>query len=100
MERAIGTIPTAIALESAVAAAQALPAARGCRVCGGARVWTDEVEGPEGLWLAECARCRHRWTHPAPPAAPTPVGTGSPAPGCRRPVRVGGARSGSVSTAA
>lgn len=35
-----------------------------CGICGSQNVHTDEVSGRSDLWLAECTRCRHRWTRP------------------------------------
>lgn len=37
-----------------------------CRVCGCHEVHTDEVMDGEALFLAECARCDHRWTSRSP----------------------------------
>jgi hypothetical protein len=34
----------------------------GCRVCGSTSFDLDEVEHAGTLQLAECRRCRHRWT--------------------------------------
>ena len=44
----------------------------GCAVCGSRELHTDAVEPPDGgawLWLAECARCAHRWTRALSPLA-------------------------------
>lgn len=46
-----------------------------CLVCGSAEVRTDEVVDRGLVFLAECARCEHRWTRrgaeptPRPPAS-------------------------------
>ena len=34
-----------------------------CLVCGFAEVQTDEVVDAGVVFLAECPRCDHRWTH-------------------------------------
>ena len=39
-----------------------------CLVCGSSEVRTDEVIDRGLVFLAECPRCEHRWTSPAPPA--------------------------------
>ncbi len=41
-----------------------------CLVCGGSEIRTDEVVDRGLVFLAECARCEHRWTSwgPNPPA--------------------------------
>lgn len=43
-----------------------------CLVCGFSEVRTDEVIDHGLVLLAECRRCRHRWTETAaePPATP------------------------------
>jgi hypothetical protein len=41
-----------------------------CLVCGSSEVRTDEVVDRGLLFLAECPRCEHRWTSPAPLEAP------------------------------
>ena len=38
-----------------------------CLVCGFTEVRTDEVVDRGLVFLAECPRCDHRWTSPAPP---------------------------------
>ena len=40
-----------------------------CLVCGFSEVRTDEVIDRGVVLLAECPRCRHRWTEPRPAAA-------------------------------
>ena len=53
-----------------------------CAVCGSRELHTDAVEPPDGggawLWLAECARCAHRWTRALPPRSATRVAPGAP----------------------
>jgi transcription elongation factor Elf1 len=41
---------------------RALARCEGCPVCGSREVARDEVSHGGPLQLAECARCRHRWT--------------------------------------
>jgi hypothetical protein len=36
-----------------------------CLVCGFSEIRTDEVIDRGVVLLAECQRCRHRWTHQA-----------------------------------
>ena len=52
---------------SIVALARAPERRTHCRVCGFAEVRTDEVEWTHALLIAECPRCEHRFTQPAPP---------------------------------
>ncbi len=40
-----------------------------CLVCGFGEVRTDEVVDRGVVLLAECPRCRQRWTEPRPAAA-------------------------------
>jgi hypothetical protein len=71
-------------MSTAFEATDTVVAAAGCcRVCGSARIVVDEVVGHGALRLAECVRCRHRWTRPLEPARPRPLArAGSrPAPG-------------------
>lgn len=44
-----------------------------CLVCGSSEVRTDEVHERSVLLLAECPRCRHRWTEEWVPALPAPA---------------------------
>lgn len=44
-----------------------------CLVCGFSEVRTDEVIDRGLVLLAECQRCRHRWTEQATERPPTPV---------------------------
>ena len=44
-----------------------------CLVCGSSEVRTDEVVDRGLVFLAECPRCEHRWTSPAPLEAPANV---------------------------
>ena len=37
-----------------------------CLVCGFTEVRTDEAVDRGLVFLAECPRCEHRWTSPAP----------------------------------
>jgi Zn ribbon nucleic-acid-binding protein len=39
-----------------------------CLVCGFTEVRTDEAVDRGLVFLAECPRCDHRWTSPAPPS--------------------------------
>ena len=56
-----------------------------CLVCGFSEVRTDEVIDRGVVLLAECPRCRHRWTEPRPAAA---EGLAPPAaPALARPAR-------------
>ncbi len=40
-----------------------------CPLCGCGSIDVDEVAHGGPLWLAECARCAHRWTARAAPRA-------------------------------
>jgi hypothetical protein len=42
-------------------------------VCGSSEVRTDEVVDRGLVFLAECPRCRYRWTSPTPLEAPASV---------------------------
>lgn len=58
-----------------------------CLVCGFTEVRTDEAVDRGLVFLAECPRCEHRWTSPAPrwekPAVAGPVGVRSAAQAIR-----------------
>jgi hypothetical protein len=45
-----------------------------CRVCGFTEVRTDEAVDRGLVFLAECPRCEHRWTSPAPQRMEPPLG--------------------------
>ncbi len=70
-----------------------------CLVCGFTEVRTDEVVDRGVVLLAECPRCEHRWTAPAPPVA---AEAAQAAPSVRKlaPVRAPGRPSREVAPAA
>jgi len=46
-----------------------------CLVCGFTEIRTDEAVDRGLVFLAECPRCEHRWTSPAPHRRePSPAG--------------------------
>ncbi len=47
-----------------------------CSVCGSIDVMHDEVVEPEAIQIAECQRCEHRWTSPAPAVDTIPAAVG------------------------